>query len=64
MFTKEKAQKICDERGISLPQHRSLFAEGYSSGYVDGWLDALSTFGEVFGKRQPGSPSIPDAETR
>ena len=61
MFTKETALKICDERGISIPQHRACFVEGYQSGYVDGWTAAFETLTKLLDK---GKPSIPDVEIR
>ena len=64
MFTKETALKICDERGISIPQHRAFFVEGYQSGYVDGWTAAFETLTKLLDTGQKGKPSIPDVETR
>ena len=64
MFTKETALKICDERGISIPQHRAFFVEGYQSGYVDGWTEALKALTKLLDTGQKGKPSIPDVEIR
>ncbi len=64
MFTKEHALKLCDERGISMPQHRNCFVEGYQSGYVDGWAAAFETLTKLLDAGGKGKPSIPDVETR
>ena len=63
MFTKEYALKLCDERGISLPQHRECFVEGYFAGHIEGWKAALEALSTILQEAGVSKKSIPH-ETR